>query len=287
MSQPLDPAGAEGALIRAAMAGDDALADAIAERFPGVRRDSPACALLLADPAAADRLTEASVNAAVDPSDWPPLLLLCGSRYRTGDRILASGAVSLRPADHLWICRAARSRDPQAMALLLAGGADPRALNYAGQTPLDCAQGVEEPTARAALAALLRDAAPSRGTARFDDPAFATVFERAADAVVTGDVDGLRALLREHPELATARSSRPHRCTLLHYLAANGVEGERPRTPANAVEVIEMLIGAGSDPNASCADLSLRDDVYDGTPAGWAHADGHENLAKRLAARAG
>ena len=320
MSQPLDPAGAEGALIRAAMAGDDALADAIAERFPGVRRDPPACALLLADPAAADRLTEASVNAAVDPSDWPPLLLLCGSRYRTGDRILASGAVSLRPADHLWICRAARSRDPQAMALLLAGGADPgavdddgqtalhlaalagdltgcrsllaagadpRALNYAGQTPLDCAQGVEEPTARAALAALLRDAAPSRGTARFDDPAFATVFERAADAVVTGDVDGLRALLREHPELATARSSRPHRCTLLHYLAANGVEGERPRTPANAVEVIEMLIGARSDPNASCADLSLRDDVYDGTPAGWAHADGHENLAKRLAARAG
>ena len=201
------------------------------------------------------------------------------------DRILASGAVSLRPADHLWICRAARGRDPQAMALLLAGGADPgavdddgqtalhltalagdltgrrsllaagadpRALNYAGQTPLDCAQGVEEPTARAALAALLRDAAPSRGTARFDDPAFATVFERAADAVVTGDVDGLRALLREHPELATARSSRPHRCTLLHYLAANGVEGERQKTPANAVEVIELLIGAGSDPNASC-----------------------------------
>ena len=84
MSQPLDPAGAEGALIRAAMAGDDALADAIAERFPGVRRDSPACALLLADPSAADRLTEASVNAAVDPSDWPPLLLLCSSRYRSG-----------------------------------------------------------------------------------------------------------------------------------------------------------------------------------------------------------
>ena len=665
MSQPLDPAGAEGALIRAAMAGDDALADAIAERFPGVRRDSPACALLLADPSAPDRLTEASVNAAVDPSDWPPLLLLCSSRYRTGDakvaaarldlagklaelgadpnagtreaetvrgyrtvlgaavgrarsaplvrmllaagaeaadgptlyegcamweavrfrdresleallaagppqwhvchalpqslqysdeeltgrllkaggdpnwtmgawsfggtclheavvldtgpdvvgalldhgaevgshdrdgrtplalavclnrdevatllrergaqekdvrevdrwvgacfahdreradRILASGAVSLRQADHLWVCRAARGEDSQAMALLaggpdpcavdddgqtalhlaalagdatgcrslLAAGADSRALNYAGQTPLDCALGVESPTARAALAALLRDAGATRSTRSFDDPAFAAVFERAADAVVNGDVDGLRALLQEHPGLAAARSSRPHRCTLLHYLAANGVEGERQKTPANAVEVIELLIGAGSDPNASCytyrggpgettagllagsapprdagltlpmlaalarggarldeaytllvrlftalqaggaasapaavdgspglagralvesvtlgdtaivralldagvdvdsrrgdgatalhlaafdgnaemvetllahgANPSLRDDAYDGTPAGWAHAGGHEDLAKRLAAQAG
>ena len=50
----------------------------------------------------------------------------------------------------------------------------------------------------------------------------------------------------------TARSSRPHRCTLLHYLAANGVEGERQKTPANAENVIDLLLAAGSDPNASC-----------------------------------
>ena len=37
MSQPLDPAGAEGALIRAALAGDDARADEILQRFPQVR----------------------------------------------------------------------------------------------------------------------------------------------------------------------------------------------------------------------------------------------------------
>ncbi len=664
MSQPLDAAGAEGELIRAALAGDDARADAILAQFPQARRDSPACALLVADPEAADRLTAANVNAAVDPTGWPPLLLLCSSRYHTGDaaaarldlasrllelgadpnagtreaetvrgyrtvlgaaagrarsaplvrmllaagadpadgptlydgcamweavrlrdrdsleallaadppqwhvchalpqslqygdpeltkrlleaggdpnwtmgawsfggtclheavvldaglpvirglldhgaevglhdrdgrtplalavclnregaaallrqrearesdvretdrwagacfahdgerasRILASGAVSLRPADHRWVCRAARAADTQAVALLLAGGADacavdddgqtalhlaavagdvtacrsllaagadPRALNYAGQTPLDCALGVEEPTTRDALASLLRDEGAIPSIRSFDDPAFASTFERAADAVVSGDVDVLRELLDENPELATARSSRPHRCTLLHYLAANGVEGERQKTPANAVEVIEVLTGAGGDPNASCytyrggpgettagllagsapprdagltlpmlaalarggarldqtytllvrlytalhaggaasaepavdlspevagqalvesvtlgaiavmralldagvdvdsrrsdgttalhqaafkgnaevveellargADLSLRDGVYDGTPAGWAQAGGHEDLAKRLAARAG
>ncbi len=666
MSQPLDSAVAEKALIRAALAGDDAGADAILDRRPGLRRDSPACALLAADPGAADRLNSASVNTAVDPTGWPPLLLLCSSRYRTGDaavaaarldlasrllelgadpnagtreaetvrgyrtvlgaaagrarsaplvrmllaagaapadgptlyegcamweavrlrdrdsleallaadppqwhvchalpqslhygdaeltvrlllaggdpnwtmgawgfggaclheavvldvglpviralldhgaqvgahdrdgrtplalavclnrdgaaallrqrgaresdvretdrwvgacfahhraradRTLSSGGVSLRPADHLWVCRAARAADAQAVALLLAGGADacavdddgqtalhlaadagdapacrsllaagadPHALNYAGQTPLDCALAVEVRPARDAVAAVLRDAGASRGARSFDDPAFAAVFERAADAVVSGDVDGLRALLGDHPELATARSSRPHRCTLLHYLAANGVEGERQKTPADAVEVIELLTGAGSDPDASCytyrggpgettagllagsapprdagltlpmlaaltrggarldephallvrlltalqagdatsteaavdaspdvaghalvesvplgdteivralldagvdvdsrrndgttalhlaafdgnaelveellargADLSLRDGVYAGTPAGWADAGGHKNLAKRLAARSG
>ena len=666
MSRSLDPSGAEDALIRAALDGDDARADGILERVPEVRRGSPACALLVADPRAADRLNSASVNTAVGPTGWPPLLLLCSSRYRTGDaavaaarldlasrllelgadpnagtreaetvrgyrtvlgaaagrarsaplvrmllaagadpadgptlyegcamweavrlrdrdsleallaadppqwhvchalpqslqygdeeltgrlleaggdpnwtmgawsfggtclheavvldaglpviralldhgaevgardrdgrtplalavclnrdaaaallrqrgaresdvreadrwagacfahdreradRILSSGAVSLRPADHLWVCRAARGGDSQAAALLLAGGADacavdddgqaalhlaalagdvtacrsllaagadPRALNYAGQTPLDCALAVEARPARDAVAAVLRDAGASRSTRSFDDPVFAATFERAADAVVDGDVDALRALLREHPELATARSSRPHRCTLLHYLAANGVEGERQKTPANAVEVIELLTGAGSDPDASCytyrggpgettagllagsapprdagltlpmlaalarggarldepytllvklfaalqsgdaasteaavdtspevagqalvesvtlgaiaimralldagvdvdsrrsdgttalhqaafegnaelveellargADLSLRDAVYDGTPAGWAEAGGNEDLAKRLAARSG
>jgi ankyrin repeat protein len=45
-------------------------------------------------------------------------------------------------------------------------------------------------------------------------------------------------------------------------------------------EVVETLLAHGADP-------SLRDEVYDGMPAGWAHAAGHENLAKRLAARAG
>jgi hypothetical protein len=41
-----------------------------------------------------------------------------------------------------------------------------------------------------------------------------------------------------------------HGATLLHYLAANGVEGYRQRSPANAVEMATMLLKAGADANA-------------------------------------
>jgi ankyrin repeat protein len=78
-------------------------------------------------------------------------------------------------------------------------------------------------------------------------------FELAADAVVEGNLDGLRALLLADPELARACSSRPHHATLLHYISANGVEDERQRTPPNAVAVANLLLEAGADPNA-CAD---------------------------------
>lgn len=205
-----------------------------------------------------------------------------GERAR---RMLAAGIGELRPADHLWLSRAARNGDAGAVALLLvggvdvrsadddgqpaihlavragdaagcrallAGGADPWALNYAGQTALDCVAEVADRAARDELARALGQAPPRAQPVPFDDPELAAAFEHAADAVVVGDLDGLRKLLRERPELATARSSRPHRCTLLHYLAANGVEGERQRTPANAVAVIDLLLAAGSDPNASC-----------------------------------
>jgi ankyrin repeat protein len=82
-------------------------------------------------------------------------------------------------------------------------------------------------------------------------------FERAVEAVVDGDLQSLGRLLREEPGLARARSTRvtpfdppTHRATLLHYVAANGVEGHRQRTPANAVEVARLLLDAGADPDA-------------------------------------
>lgn len=96
-------------------------------------------------------------------------------------------------------------------------------------------------------------------------------FEIAADAVVDGDVATLSCLLASHPALATARSQRVtdrnppvHRATLLHYLAANGVEDVRQRSPGNAVEVARLLLDAGADANAladmyggQCTTLSM------------------------------
>jgi ankyrin repeat protein len=82
-------------------------------------------------------------------------------------------------------------------------------------------------------------------------------FERAVEAVIDGDMATLKQLLAEDPELVRARSTRVnhfdpplHRSTLLHYLAANGVEGYRQRSPKNAAEVAKVLLDAGADPNA-------------------------------------
>ena len=204
-----------------------------------------------------------------------------GDEYRAAVRHDRS---DLKTIDHVWVCRAVRTGNHDAVRLLLAGGLDPDAVdddgnralhlaaaggdaraveilldaganaqivNYAGETPFDAAQRGTGGS-RDTVVALLSGHRPDRSSTLYDEPDFATLFERAADAVVEGDIVTLDRLLRANRVLATARSSRPHRCTLLHYLGANGIEGHRQRTPANAVEVIEVLLAAGADPNASC-----------------------------------
>jgi len=83
------------------------------------------------------------------------------------------------------------------------------------------------------------------------------LFETAVEAVVDGDVAALRGALGTHPELVRARSTRRthfdppvHEATLLHYVAANGVEGHRQRTPPSAVEVTTLLLDAGAEVDA-------------------------------------
>jgi hypothetical protein len=82
-------------------------------------------------------------------------------------------------------------------------------------------------------------------------------FESAVEAVVNGDLAALEDALRRDPALVRARSSRvccfdppAHRVTLLHYVAANGVEAYRQKTPPNAVEIARALLQAGAEPDA-------------------------------------
>ena len=75
-------------------------------------------------------------------------------------------------------------------------------------------------------------------------------FESAVEAVITGDAATLDQLLREDPELVRARSTQAHGATLLHYVAANGVEDYRQKTPGNAVDVAKLLLDAGAEVDA-------------------------------------
>jgi ankyrin repeat protein len=86
-------------------------------------------------------------------------------------------------------------------------------------------------------------------------------FESGVEAVINGDLAALWSLLGEDPALVRARSTRVthfdppvHRATLLHYVAANGVEGYRQKTPPNAVGVAKTLLSAGAEVD-SLADI--------------------------------
>jgi hypothetical protein len=76
-------------------------------------------------------------------------------------------------------------------------------------------------------------------------------FEAAADAIINGDIETLQRLLREDPKLIRARSTREHGAMLLHYVAANGVEDYRQKTPKNIVVITEMLLSAGAEIDAT------------------------------------
>jgi ankyrin repeat protein len=104
-------------------------------------------------------------------------------------------------------------------------------------------------------------------------------FERAADAIVSGDAVTLEQLLQQYPDLIRARSARTHRSTLLHYVGANGIESWRQRTPPNAVEIARILLDAGADIEAGadmygpgCTTLGLTATSMHPKNAGVLHA---------------
>lgn len=87
-----------------------------------------------------------------------------------------------------------------------------------------------------------------------------TRFEAAADAIQWGELQALRNLLDEDPSLVSMRSPYPHHATLLHHVAANGIEVERQlQSPPNAPAIMHLLLERGAAPDAVC-------DLYGGGP---------------------
>lgn len=79
---------------------------------------------------------------------------------------------------------------------------------------------------------------------------FDTQFEDCVDSMLHGELALLQNKLAENPRLATQTSQYGHKATLLHYLAANGVESYRQITPLNAADIAQTLIDAGADVSA-------------------------------------
>lgn len=85
-------------------------------------------------------------------------------------------------------------------------------------------------------------------------------FEAAVDAIVAGERDTLARLLAEDPALLHARSPYGHRQTILHHVAANGIEFWRQwQTPQNICELARLVLDAGADPDATCEPYGHRD----------------------------
>jgi hypothetical protein len=128
--------------------------------------------------------------------------------------------------------------------------------------------------ARAAIASMHRFASWDAVLAAGDRPVD-PAFEAAADAVVAGDAPALRSLVARDPSLPQARSPFHHRSTLLHYVAANGVEETRQwQTPPNAVEIARILLDGGADPDAICPCYG-----EDDTPMGLLVTSAHPSAA--------
>jgi ankyrin repeat protein len=79
-------------------------------------------------------------------------------------------------------------------------------------------------------------------------------FAKALKALDAGDVEGLRRLIADHPDLLHARSELEpplgyfSGATLLHYVAGN--PGRNRRLPKNIVDIARLLLEAGADVDA-------------------------------------
>lgn len=75
------------------------------------------------------------------------------------------------------------------------------------------------------------------------------IFETAVNALIHGDERELRGLLSAHPELVESHSEYGHKAGLIHYVGSNGVEIWRQVVPNNLVNLTQLLLDRGANPN--------------------------------------
>ena len=150
--------------------------------------------------------------------------------------------------------RAVMAEDEHAVTKLLERGASTSILNFDGDTVVDLAIRRTVHGNTHIVDALARSLSEEEFDARGSRlrPQDEESFELAADAIANGDVEQLNNLLTANPYFNKARSVRPHRCALMNYIGVNGFEGERQKSPENAVEIIKVLLEHGCDPNVLC-----------------------------------
>jgi len=77
------------------------------------------------------------------------------------------------------------------------------------------------------------------------------LFERTVDAIIHGNIVQLKLNLEQQPDLVQMKSQYGHQATLLHYVAANGVEFYRQSIGYNAPAMVEFLIDRGAEVEAT------------------------------------
>ena len=147
--------------------------------------------------------------------------------------------------------RAVMEGNEYAVAELLERGAPISVENFDGDTVIDVAVRGTSQVSTQIVDLLARSLTADQFNVRGSRlrPQDEESFERAADAIANGDTVQLKDLLEANPYFNRARSVRPHRCALMNYIGVNGFEGERQKSPENAVEIIEVLLEHGCDPN--------------------------------------
>ena len=150
--------------------------------------------------------------------------------------------------------RAVLAADEHALEVLLDLGASTSDKNFNGDTVVELALRSASQTNSHVIDVLARSLTQEQFNAQGSRlrPQDVESFELAADSIANGNMQQLKDLLGAHPYFRTARSVRPHHCALMNYIGVNGFEGERQKSPDNAVEIIETLLDAGCDPDVLC-----------------------------------